>query len=54
VIEFSPLTQDDLPQIEQWLRREHVSRWRRDPIQESLAEVSGTSGTSRRTACRTA
>jgi Acetyltransferase (GNAT) domain len=38
VIEFTPLTQDDLPQIEQWLRREHVSRWWRDPIEESLAE----------------
>lgn len=38
MIAFTPLTQDDLPQIEQWLRREHVSRWWRDPIEESLAE----------------
>jgi aminoglycoside 6'-N-acetyltransferase len=38
VIEFRPLTEDDLPLVEQWLRREHVARWWRDPIPEALAE----------------
>jgi RimJ/RimL family protein N-acetyltransferase len=38
VIEFRPLTADDLPQLEDWLRREHVARWWRDDIGESLAE----------------
>jgi RimJ/RimL family protein N-acetyltransferase len=38
VIEFRPLAESDLPQIEEWLRREHVARWWRDDMQESLAE----------------
>jgi aminoglycoside 6'-N-acetyltransferase len=38
VIEFRPLTDDDLPQIEEWLQRDHVARWWRDDISESLAE----------------
>jgi aminoglycoside 6'-N-acetyltransferase len=38
VIEFAPLTEDDLPQIEEWLRREHVAHWWRDDISESLVE----------------
>jgi RimJ/RimL family protein N-acetyltransferase len=38
VIEFRPLTEDDLPLVEEWLRREHVARWWRDDISESLAE----------------
>jgi aminoglycoside 6'-N-acetyltransferase len=38
VIEFRPLTEDDLPLVEEWLGREHVSRWWRDSIAESLAE----------------
>lgn len=38
MIEFRPLAESDLPQIEEWLRREHVARWWRDDIQESLAE----------------
>jgi aminoglycoside 6'-N-acetyltransferase len=38
VIEFRPLTEDDLPQLEDWLRTEHVARWWRDDINESLAE----------------
>lgn len=38
VIEFRPLTSDDLPLVEEWLRREHVARWWRDDIGESLAE----------------
>jgi RimJ/RimL family protein N-acetyltransferase len=38
VIEFRPLAESELPQIEEWLRREHVARWWRDDIQEPLAE----------------
>lgn len=38
MIEFHPLVESDLPQIEEWLRREHVARWWRDDIEESLAE----------------
>jgi RimJ/RimL family protein N-acetyltransferase len=37
-IEFPPLTEADLPLVEGWLRREHVARWWRDDIGESLAE----------------
>jgi hypothetical protein len=33
VIEFRPLTEDDLPLVEEWLRREHVARWWRDPLE---------------------
>src|SRR5207237_780592 len=38
VIEFRRLTEDDLPLVEEWLRREHVARWWRDDIGDSLAE----------------
>jgi len=38
VIEFRSLTEDDLLLVEQWLRREHVARWWRDEIDESIAE----------------
>ena len=38
MIEFPPLVEADLPQVEEWLRREHVARWWRDDIGESLAE----------------
>jgi aminoglycoside 6'-N-acetyltransferase len=38
VIEFTPLTEDHLPLVEEWLGREHVARWWRDPIPEVLAE----------------
>jgi aminoglycoside 6'-N-acetyltransferase len=38
VIEFPPLRSQDLAQIEEWLRREHVARWWRDDIGESIAE----------------
>src|SRR5262245_21807107 len=37
-IEFPRLTEVDLPMVEEWLRREHVARWWRDDIGESLAE----------------
>jgi aminoglycoside 6'-N-acetyltransferase len=38
MIEFAPLTEGDLPLVEEWLRREHVAEWWRDPIEKSLAE----------------
>lgn len=38
MIEFRPLAVEDLPQLEEWLRHEHVARWWRDDIDESLAE----------------
>ena len=38
MIEFPPLRSQDLAQIEEWLRREHVARWWRDDIGESIAE----------------
>ncbi len=38
MIEFRPLAEDDLPLVEEWLRRDHVARWWRDDIAESLAE----------------
>jgi aminoglycoside 6'-N-acetyltransferase len=38
VIEFRPLTEDNLPLVEEWLHREHVRRWWRDDLSESLAE----------------
>jgi aminoglycoside 6'-N-acetyltransferase len=41
VIEFPPLAKTDLPLVEEWLRREHVARWWRDDIRESVAEYRG-------------
>jgi aminoglycoside 6'-N-acetyltransferase len=42
VIEFRPLEQTDLPLLREWLEREHVRRWWREPIGEELAhELSG-------------
>jgi aminoglycoside 6'-N-acetyltransferase len=38
VIEFEPLRKDDLALVRDWLGREHVRRWWRDPIDESIAE----------------
>lgn len=38
MIEFRPLAESDLPLLEDWLRREHVRRWWRDPVEEALAE----------------
>jgi aminoglycoside 6'-N-acetyltransferase len=38
VIAFEPLRHSDLPLVAEWLSREHVRRWWRDPIEESLAE----------------
>jgi aminoglycoside 6'-N-acetyltransferase len=33
VIRFRPLQESDLPQIEAWLRTEHVAHWWRDPLE---------------------
>jgi len=33
VIAFRELDDADLPQIEEWLRREHVAEWWRDPVE---------------------
>jgi aminoglycoside 6'-N-acetyltransferase len=38
VIEFRPLRKDDLPLVGDWLEREHVRKWWRDSLDESLAE----------------
>jgi aminoglycoside 6'-N-acetyltransferase len=38
VIEFRPLREDDLPLLRDWLEREHVRRWWRDDLEESLRE----------------
>jgi aminoglycoside 6'-N-acetyltransferase len=33
VIAFRPLEDADLPQVEAWLRMEHVAKWWRDPLE---------------------
>ena len=38
MIEFQPLRKDDLPLVRAWLEREHVRRWWRDSLDESIAE----------------
>jgi aminoglycoside 6'-N-acetyltransferase len=38
VIEFKPLREEDLPLVRDWLEREHVRRWWRDPIDEAIAK----------------
>jgi aminoglycoside 6'-N-acetyltransferase len=38
VIAFEPLRTDDLPLVEEWLGREHVSRWWRDPVELAIAK----------------
>jgi aminoglycoside 6'-N-acetyltransferase len=38
VIAFEPLRTDDLPLLEDWLGREHVRRWWRDPVELALAK----------------
>ena len=38
MIEFEPLRHEHLPLLREWLGREHVRRWWRDPIEESLSE----------------
>jgi aminoglycoside 6'-N-acetyltransferase len=36
VIGFRPLGESDLPQVEAWLRAEHVAEWWRDPLEIAL------------------
>jgi aminoglycoside 6'-N-acetyltransferase len=36
VIRFRPLQESDLPQVEEWLRTEHVAAWWRDPLEIAL------------------
>jgi aminoglycoside 6'-N-acetyltransferase len=38
VIEFQPLRKADLALVGAWLEREHVRRWWRDSLDESIAE----------------
>ena len=38
MIEFQPLRKDDLPLVRDWLEREHVRKWWRDSLEESIAE----------------
>ena len=38
MIEFRPLAESDLPLLRDWLKREHVRRWWRQPIEQELAE----------------
>jgi aminoglycoside 6'-N-acetyltransferase len=38
VIEFQPLAKDDLTLVRTWLEREHVRRWWRDSLDDSIAE----------------
>ena len=38
MIEFQPLRPDDLPLLREWLTREHVRRWWREQVDESIAE----------------
>ena len=36
MIEFTPLVEDDLPLLEEWLRREHVAEWWHDPLEVAI------------------
>ena len=38
MIEFRPLGEEDLPLVEEWLRRDHVARWWHKAAEESMAE----------------
>jgi aminoglycoside 6'-N-acetyltransferase len=38
VIEFEPLTHEHLPLVREWLAREHVRRWWRESLDDSIAE----------------
>ena len=37
MIEFRPLAEADLPRLREWLEREHVRHWWREPIEYELA-----------------
>lgn len=38
MIAFEPLRHEDLPMLREWLEREHVRRWWRDDLDESMRE----------------
>jgi len=38
VIEFQPLRRDDLQLVRDWLERDHVRRWWRESLDDSIAE----------------
>jgi len=38
VIRFRPLEESDLPQVDAWLRAEHVAEWWRDPVEIAVAK----------------
>lgn len=38
MIEFTPLAESDFPLLRDWLGREHVRLWWRDPIEETVEE----------------
>jgi aminoglycoside 6'-N-acetyltransferase len=40
VIDFRPLSAADLDLVREWLGREHVHRWWRDPVDQDLAEIA--------------
>ena len=40
MIGFRPLQPDDLPLVREWLGREHVRRWWRDPVEQDIAEIT--------------
>jgi aminoglycoside 6'-N-acetyltransferase len=42
VIRFEPLAVRDLPLLREWLEREHVRRWWRDPIEDAMAEYAAS------------
>jgi aminoglycoside 6'-N-acetyltransferase len=41
VIEFRAVAEDDFRLLRDWLRRDHVRRWWRDPIEETVEECRG-------------
>jgi aminoglycoside 6'-N-acetyltransferase len=40
VIEFEPLGHEHLPRLREWLEREHVRRWWRDNLDDSISEYA--------------
>jgi aminoglycoside 6'-N-acetyltransferase len=40
VIEFEPLRKVDLPRVHEWLEPEHVRRWWRDSLDESIRQYA--------------
>jgi len=40
VIEFEPIGHEHLPLLREWLEREHVRRWWRDSLDDSIAEYA--------------